>query len=104
MVKTSCLPKPLKCQILCCFHRYKATTSIVTPHLLLLCMGCNLPELSGISGAVVCQQSFFFLNRERHPLRVNCPSQEHNTLLGRVDSDQDFSKLIAVNDNVLGKI
>ena len=60
--------------------------------------------LSGISGAVVCQQSFVFLNRERHPLRVNCPSQEHNTLLRRVDSDQDFSKLIAVNDNILGKI
>ena len=60
--------------------------------------------LSGISGAVVCQQLFVFLNRERHPLRVNCPSQEHNTLLRRVDSDQDFSKLIAVNDNILGKI
>ena len=40
MVKTSCLPKTLKCQILCGFHWHKATTSIVTPHLLLLYMGC----------------------------------------------------------------
>ena len=40
MVKTSCLPKTLKCQILCGFQRHKASTSIVTPHLLLLYMGC----------------------------------------------------------------